>query len=303
MNIFKKVTVVIAFGLSFASHVRAMEDMEVFQLSKLPVLGADLSINEMLAKAVEKRQYFEIGNLINWGANLGTVSPASLKSLAEVFPDFSWNSIKDKEEVQKFLVKNACIKGDLLNVWLLLSLTPDLIFILDKTSLDSLMARNLLQYKYVYTYYEHSEDRYVLMNDEPIGFQVSYTFGISNWDSWDKNWFNNALFEAARRNDVVFAHWCVLNGADVNYAQTDLDKEGKTPFHEAAAYGCLAMLEYLKVSGADINAVTDPVRRWTPLHAAYYWERFEAVEWLEANGANTTIQNSYGKIPSQVLER
>ncbi len=180
------------------------------------------------------------------------------------------------------------MNGELLNVWLLLSLNSSLIFSLEKDELDFLINKYWLIYQDVYTYSRHIEYKKVLLDQGSVTFSILYTFGISNWpgnlpEKTNTDWFNKALFEAARRNDVVFAHWCVLNGADLNYAQTAFDKEGKTPFHEAAAYGCLAMLRYLKHQGAHINPQT--TLGWTALNSAHRWNRTEAITFLEENGA------------------
>jgi len=280
MNFFKKLHIFVFIGLGFMAKVTAME-------KELPVFGVNKPINQRLVMAFNSHDEELVLKCLQEGANLGAIDKKTLyaSGMANKFLDCSLPLGYDKYYetiVQKVLFKDAAVCGDLLKIWQLFTLNQNLIYEIEIESLNTLIMFSLPSYKEVYRYEEISTKKGIC------------TFGIADWDGTiNDNWFSKALFEAARRNDIIFAHWCVLNGADVNYAHTDYDKEGKTAFHEAAAYGCLPMLKYLSDLGANINAAT--TSGWTPLNAAEYWGRLEAVNFLESNRAQKRKKNGFKK--------
>ena len=54
-------------------------------------------------------------------------------------------------------------------------------------------------------------------------------------------------------------------------------------------------MEWLEAQGADINALDSYDQ--TPMHRAAMWNTVDAMEWLKAQGADINAQNSYNITP------
>ncbi len=102
----------------------------------------------------------------------------------------------------------------------------------------------------------------------------------------------DALLEAARKNDLGKVKYLVENGANVNAK----DNDGWTPLHWAASKNNLDMVKYLVETGkADVNAKTS--YGTTPLYWAAEKNNLDMVKYLVENGANVNAKASYGTTP------
>ena len=102
---------------------------------------------------------------------------------------------------------------------------------------------------------------------------------------------DEAMFVAARDNDIDNLEWLTAQGADVNARASD----DKTPTHHAAAGNAVDAMEWLKARGGDINARDSSDE--TPMHHAARGNAVNAMEWLKAQGADINAQDFDGRTP------
>ena len=89
------------------------------------------------------------------------------------------------------------------------------------------------------------------------------------------------------------------SGSDVNL----VDKEGYTLLHTAATRGKIAVIKFLIVQGADIQAKTAD-DDWTPLHAAVCGKgNIDVVKFLVSNGADVNAETRDGYTPLDVAKQ
>ncbi len=73
------------------------------------------------------------------------------------------------------------------------------------------------------------------------------------------------------------------------------DKDGNTPFHNAALKGYLTIAQYLVEKGVDVNASNED--GWTPMHGSALKGHLEVVRFLIEKGANISAENIFGEKP------
>lgn len=97
----------------------------------------------------------------------------------------------------------------------------------------------------------------------------------------EQPYMRTALWEAAWRNDLELVRLLAASGAKVAHK----DHQDRTPLHEAAHYGHMAMIDFLLERGHPIDCVDDCGQ--TPLFRAVNACRYEAVQKLVRLGAST----------------
>ena len=102
----------------------------------------------------------------------------------------------------------------------------------------------------------------------------------------------DAIFLAARDNDIEVLEWLKAQGVDVH---PQFSTTGHTPMHIAAMFNAVAAMEWLKAQGADINAQSDTGKM--PMHWAAMFNAVAAMEWLKAQGADVNAQARDGNTP------
>lgn len=95
---------------------------------------------------------------------------------------------------------------------------------------------------------------------------------------------NNALFYAAKNNDVGMLKLFVGKGADVTARSPQF---GTTALHVAANQGSVAAADFLLSNGADINALSQD--RCTPLVNALLGGHLATAKYLVSKNADVTI--------------
>lgn len=101
----------------------------------------------------------------------------------------------------------------------------------------------------------------------------------------------NAAYFGNERNVRKY----IALGGDINFME---ERDGWLGIHYAARWGNVPMLmAYLK-AGSDVDAKTK--NRETSLHKCARWNTKECAIILLQNGANPTIKNSDGNIPSEM---
>lgn len=95
---------------------------------------------------------------------------------------------------------------------------------------------------------------------------------------------HNALFYAAKNNDVEMLKLVVGKGADVTVRSPQI---GATPLHVAANYGSVAAADFLLSNGADINALN--LDRCTPLVNAMLGGHLAMAKYLVSKNADLTV--------------
>ncbi|XP_010522894.1 PREDICTED: ankyrin repeat and protein kinase domain-containing protein 1-like [Tarenaya hassleriana] len=106
----------------------------------------------------------------------------------------------------------------------------------------------------------------------------------SGADRDDRGW--TLLHVKARKGDLKAVKELLDQGMDVNApAWGPKSKGGVTPLHLAAKGGHIQVMDELLDRGANIDARTWGACGWTPLHAAAYERKREAVKFLVENGA------------------
>ncbi len=93
--------------------------------------------------------------------------------------------------------------------------------------------------------------------------------------SWCNHEGENALHMAVCQQEYAVAEELIALGIDLN-ARGDL---GRTPLHEAAALGALALVELLVESGADVFALTEG---YPPFTLARFADQDEICRYLGA---------------------
>jgi len=93
------------------------------------------------------------------------------------------------------------------------------------------------------------------------------------------------IHKAAREGYLALVKWLAVHGADVN-AQ---DEDGVQPIHWAARGGNLPIVEYFVARGADVNAQDEDGVQ--PIHWAARNGHLAVVKWLVAHGADVNAQD------------
>ena len=111
--------------------------------------------------------------------------------------------------------------------------------------------------------------------------------------------WNEALFDAIRKDNIELAKESINNGADL----TSVDGDGNTVVHEAAIAGSIEILNWLihKCKISDLNVVDDDGN--TPFHAAAFEGQIKALETLyQYNPLGITVTNNAGCTVSDIIE-
>ena len=114
-------------------------------------------------------------------------------------------------------------------------------------------------------------------------------------DEVDKNG-RTPLHEASSYGQVDATTWLIANGAKVD----TVDKNGRTPLHEASSYGTPQSMKPLIEGGAKVNAVDNNGR--TPLHEAGSRGSADAMVLLIENGGRLSAKDKNGKTPVDLLK-
>ena len=104
---------------------------------------------------------------------------------------------------------------------------------------------------------------------------------------------NDTLIHIAAANNHIFICQYLLEQNNI-----DIDTKGcieRTPLHLACGIGHLAIVVYLTLKGANINAKDDD--EWTPLHYASNNGHTEVVKYLVSIGANKNAKDKDGDTP------
>ncbi|XP_010546182.1 PREDICTED: ankyrin repeat and protein kinase domain-containing protein 1 [Tarenaya hassleriana] len=105
----------------------------------------------------------------------------------------------------------------------------------------------------------------------------------SGVDCDDRGW--TPLHVKARKGDLKAVKELLDQGMDVNAPAWGPKSKGVTPLHLAAKGGHIEVMDELLERGANIDARAWGACGWTPLHAAAYERKREAVKFLVENGA------------------
>ena len=76
---------------------------------------------------------------------------------------------------------------------------------------------------------------------------------------------------------------------------TVTDSDQYTPLHRASYNGHSAVVEFLLLKGANVEAKT--IDSWQPLHCACRWNNVEVASLLLQNGARINSQTNGGQTP------
>ncbi len=106
-----------------------------------------------------------------------------------------------------------------------------------------------------------------------------------------------SLFDAIAKGDLKKIESLLKQGVNPNIR----DKDGKTPLHNAAYLGHVAVAKLLLEHGADIHARDNA--NWTPLHWAAYKGHFDVARLLLERGADPTVKNRDGKTPLDLAKK
>jgi len=87
----------------------------------------------------------------------------------------------------------------------------------------------------------------------------------------------------------------IAMGGDINFME---DRDGWMGIHYAARWGNIPMLNAYLKAGADVDSKTK--NKETSLHKCARWNTKDCAILLLKNGANPTIKNSDGNIPSDM---
>merc|ERR1712137_98709 len=102
-------------------------------------------------------------------------------------------------------------------------------------------------------------------------------------------WGRISVWDAAADGNLDKIKQKLANGI---VAVDEQDANGKTPLMEAARWGYLEVVKYLKEQGADIKKTT--TEGSTPLHIAAEGGHNDIVSWLLDNGAEIDCRNNAG---------
>merc|ERR1712137_955541 len=105
-------------------------------------------------------------------------------------------------------------------------------------------------------------------------------------------WGRISVWDAAADGNLDKIKQKLANGV---VAVDGQDANGKTPLMEAARWGYLEVVTYLKEQGADINKTT--TEGATPLHIAAEGGHNDIVNYLLDNGVDINVQNNSGDTP------
>jgi len=100
-----------------------------------------------------------------------------------------------------------------------------------------------------------------------------------------------SLFDAVAKGDLKKIESLLKRGVNPNIR----DKDGKTPLHNAAYLGHVAVAKLLLEHGADIHARDNA--NWTPLHFAASGGHVDVVRLLLEHGADPNIKDKNGYTP------
>jgi hypothetical protein len=106
----------------------------------------------------------------------------------------------------------------------------------------------------------------------------------------DQDLLNSAYFG----NDLDVRKYIAMGG-DINFME---DRDGWMGIHYAARWGNIPMLQSYLKAGADVDSKTK--NKETSLHKCARWNTKDCAILLLKNGANPTIKNSDGNIPSDM---
>lgn len=124
---------------------------------------------------------------------------------------------------------------------------------------------------------------------------VADTSGMAP-DSTGRIEVRNPLIEAVKTGNVSALSSALASGTSA----TEIDGQGRTALHYAAALGDLAVLQLLlKQNGVDINATDED--GYTPLHRAAQNDRNENIRVLISAKADVARENKRGETPSDLL--
>lgn len=87
----------------------------------------------------------------------------------------------------------------------------------------------------------------------------------------------------------------LLNGAQVNRLECDVEESAQLPIHIAVGNNDINIIDTLINAGADVNSYSEEAG--TPLHLAASWGNFESAEMLIGNSADPFVLDSEGKMP------
>jgi ankyrin repeat protein len=87
----------------------------------------------------------------------------------------------------------------------------------------------------------------------------------------------------------------IAMGGDINFME---DRDGWMGIHYAARWGNIPMLNAYLKAGSDVDSKTK--NKETSLHKCARWNTKDCAILLLKNGANPTIKNSDGNIPSDM---
>jgi ankyrin repeat protein len=119
----------------------------------------------------------------------------------------------------------------------------------------------------------------------------TYPFGVGAalilWLAISSNTWADTLHEAAKTNNLERAIVLIEQGAPIN----GKDETGRTAVYWAAQEDHLSMVELLAGRGADINAVSENDRGWTPLIISAFHGNNDLVDFLLGRGADINAKD------------
>lgn len=122
----------------------------------------------------------------------------------------------------------------------------------------------------------------------------TYRFGVIAalilWLAIFSSAWADSLQEAAKTNNLERAIVLIEQGAPIN----GKDETGRTALYWAAQEDHLGMVELLVGRGADINAVSEKDRGWTPLIISAFHGNNDLVDFLLSRGADVNAKDRDG---------
>ncbi|MCK5902010.1 MAG: ankyrin repeat domain-containing protein [Cocleimonas sp.] len=98
----------------------------------------------------------------------------------------------------------------------------------------------------------------------------------------------DAIFAAAKTNNLRLVKQLITEGADVNYRNFN----GETALHIAASLGNMAMVQYLLAHGGQLHSRT--AKQWQPIHHSIRFDRAIVANYLLSRGASMRTKTSDG---------